>query len=56
MKTKLGAKRKCRRRCDIEVVKLPKTILGIAILEEILSINILELVVTLLGCSIWERK
>ena len=56
LKTKLGAKRNSGRRSDIEVIKLPNTILGIAMLKETLSINILELVVTLIGCSIWEGK
>ena len=41
---------------DIEAVKLTGIILGTAMLEKILSINVLELVVTLLGCKIWGRK
>ena len=41
---------------DVEAVKLLKIVLGTAMLEKILSINVLELLVTLLGCSIWGRK
>ena len=39
-----------------QVVKLLEIILGTAMLEKIVSINILELVVSLLGCRIWGRK
>ena len=38
------------------MVKLLEIILGTAMLEKIVSINILELVVSLLGCRIWGRK
>ena len=43
----LGATRNCGRWSDIEAVKLPEIILGTAMLEKILSINVLELVVTM---------
>ena len=39
---------------DIEAVKLPEIILRTAMLEKILSICVLQLLVTLLGCSAWE--
>ena len=51
-----GATRNCGRWSDSAVVKLPEIILGTAMLEKVLSINVLELVVTLLGCRIWGRK
>ena len=35
-----------------KMVKLPEIILGTAMLEKMLSINVLELVLTLLGCRI----
>ena len=38
----------------METVKLPEFILGTAIIEKISSINVLELLVTLPGCSIWR--
>ena len=47
----LGAERYCKKRFDIEVVKLPETILGTTMLEKIL-----ELSVSLVGCSIRGRK
>ena len=56
MKKVSGAKKNCGGWSDIEAVKLTGIILGTAKLEKILSINVLELVVTLLGCSIWGRK
>ena len=37
-------------------LKLPDTILGKTVLEKILSINVLELLFSLVGCSIWGRK
>ena len=40
---------------DIDV-KSPEIILDTAMLEKMLPINILELVVTLIGCRIWGRK
>ena len=52
----LGAERYCKKRSDIEVVKLPETILSTTMLEKILSINVLELFVSLVGCSIRGRK
>ena len=52
----LGTTRNCGRWSDIEAVKLPEIILGAAMLEKILSINVLELAVTLLSCRIWGRK
>ena len=39
----------------METVKLPEFILGTAIVEKI-SINVLELLVTLPGCSRWRRN
>ena len=48
----LAAIRNCGRWSDIEAVKLPEVVLGIAILEKMLSINNLELLFTLVGCSI----
>ena len=48
--------RACRRWSGIEAVKLIKTILETAILEKTLSINVLELLFTLVGCNIWGRK
>ena len=56
MKKILGATRDCGRWSDIEAVKLPEIILGTAMLEKKLSINVLELVVTLMGCSIWGNN
>ena len=50
LKKILGATRNCKRWSDIEAVKLTEIILGRAMLEKILSINVLELVVTLLDC------
>ena len=41
---------------DIEAAKLPESLLGTAMLEKRLTINVLELLVTLLGCSIWRSK
>ena len=41
---------------DIEAANLPEIILGTVMLEKISSINVLELLVTLLGCSKWGRK
>ena len=46
----IGATRNCGRWPDMETVKLPEFILGTAIVEKI-SINVLELLVTLPGCS-----
>ena len=40
----------------MEAVKLPEILLGTAMSEKILSINVIELVVTLLGCRTWGRK
>lgn len=37
------------------VVELPEIILGNAMLEILLSVNVSELLYTLVGCSIWER-
>ena len=51
-----GTSRNSGRWSDVEAVKLLKIVLGTAMLEKILSINVLELLVTLLGCSIWGRK
>ena len=52
----LGARRIYERWSDIEVDNLPEIILGIAILEKTLSINVLELLVTTPCWSIWGRK
>ena len=52
MKKISGTSRNCGRWSDIEAVKLSKIVLGTAMLEKILSINVLELLVTVLGCSI----
>ena len=52
MKKLLGVPRNCGRWSDIEAVKLPKIILGTAILEKIFAINVLELFFTLVGCNI----
>ena len=41
---------------DIEAAKLPESLFGTAMLEKRLTINILELLVTLLGCSIWRSN
>ena len=38
------------------MVKLPEIILGTAMLEKMLSINVLELVLTLLGCRIQGER
>ena len=48
--------KKLRRCSDIGVVKLPETMLGDAILEKILFINVLELPVILLGVSYGEES
>ena len=56
IKKVLGATKICGRWSDIEVVKLPGIILGTAMLEDFLSFNLLELVVTLIGCIKWGRK
>ena len=40
----------------MEAVKLPEIIMGRAILDKTLSIRVLKLFVTLMGCRIWERK
>ena len=49
--------RNCRRWFDNEAVKLPKILLGIAMLEKILSI-VSELLFSLVNCScsVWRRK
>ena len=52
LKKILGATRNCGRWSSIEAIKLPEIILGTAMLEKILSVNDLELLVTLLRCSI----
>ena len=56
IKKVLGATENCGRWSDIEVVKLPGIILGTAMLEKILSFNLLEIVVNLIGCIKWGRK
>ena len=55
LKIILGATRNCGRWPDMETVKLPEFILGTAIVGKI-SINVLELLVTLPGCSRWRRN
>ena len=47
-----GPTRNCGRWFDIVAVKLPDTILGTAILEKMLSIDVLELLFTFAGCNI----
>ena len=42
----------CGRWSDIEAVTLPEIMLGTAMLEKILSINVLKLLVPLLGYNI----
>ena len=56
MKKIVGATGNCGSWSDIDPAKLPETILRIAVLEKLLSFNVLELLVTLLKCSIWGRK
>ena len=56
LKKILGATRNCGRWSSIEAIKLPEIMLGTAMLEKILSVHDLELLVTLLRCSIWRRK
>ena len=51
IKKVLGVTRNCK-----NYKKLPEIILGTAMSEKILSINVIELVVTLLGCRTWGRK
>ena len=53
----LKTTRNCRRWFDNEAVKLPKILLGIAMLEKILSI-VSELLFSLVNCScsVWRRK
>ena len=52
LRIRLIVERNFGRWSDIEAAKLPVVIVGTAILEKMLSINNLELLFTLVGCSI----
>ena len=55
LKKKKDIIRNCEKWRDIETVKFPEIISGRAMLERILSINVLKLLVTLVSCSKKEK-
>ena len=52
----LGGMRNCGRWSDIGKVILPNTILGNIAFENVLSIRVLELLLTLVRWSIWGKN